>query len=1340
MTLDLSDCGFYGPALPPPFVRFELPGLLEKLGLSTNQHGKRFERNWTALRRQLRWSGGPQSICMHVIAPLARLLGFSPPRPQQPVMTREGAEDGGWMMHGPSGFRLRCWAFASGTDLDSPSRDGRAYRFSPMRSAQRVLLASREPMALLTDGEELRLLVSDPARSGSHIAVPLLGAGGWRSCNLAPDSYRLVLALASPKGIAALSQIVEAARFSQVRVTKDLRIQARQAIEGFLQGVLSNPTNNADGKLQDCAEALWQEALIIVYRLLFIVRLECASDPARSFSFASSSIWRTVLSPNRVLAPLVRRALDQGDDTGRMLEDGLRVAFRLFRDGLSCSEVCIPSLGGALFGVETTPLLDRLVWGERGVAILLDRLLWTAPKGRARERIHYGSLDVEELGHIYEALLELEPGIAAAPMVRLRRAKLEVVVSETQAKRHRNAGGAAGRTTWVEDIRAGQFYLRAGLGRKSSGAYYTPHPFVRFLVREALAPQVAQRSPDADPDPAAILALKVVDPAIGSGHFLVEACRFLGEALYAACRMCDEGAATAEVAAVTAPAEHRARLLARAAALRRRIADLPDPDGLLGAYLPSRATEGSGGGISQSRALAICRRLVAVHCLYGVDSNPLAIELAKISLWLESYADGLPLTFLDHRLVVGDSIGGAFFSSLLTLPVTRTELDPLLARNVGARLNQALHAALREVTAIEATVGSSAADLVLKSGAKQRLDAALAPLRLLAQAWSGAVMLAQRDSDDEWLALARSVADSGTWPDVLTRRQSALLAVGRHTLPWDLVFPEVFHPDGRAGGFDVVLSNPPWDVVQPNTDEFLAGFDLSVLDAVNSRAARAVRARLLADQRVARAWSEYRDGFVRQHRLMDRLYRHQKASTDGTVMGGKLDLYRVFAERMMEITGAEGTIGMVVPSAFHANEGATAIRQLYLTQAEIKQCWSFENRNALFDIHARYRFDLIVAQRPGPTTRLNCAFYLHEFEQLGDPHRLITYDRDLIDASCNRHGTLLELRDRADLVVAQKILANKARIRDTGVILSREIHMTDDAASFESLANASHTSRREDRYLVLHEGKTIHQFCDRWDTPPRFALRIGSLGGKSVEASRYYRAACREIARSTDERTAIATLLPPGTLCGHTISVERRPMQRANATALALVAMMNSFAFDWALRQKVGVHVSIYILAGLPLPECSAKAKAFLAHGALRLCCNHAGFAPLWQEQLGNAWSETSPDHTWPAIPAEPDRWRLRAAMDAVVASGYGLSRAEYTRILGSFSHKSFPAAADLCLAAFDELARIGLGAFCHLHDPYRDVPLVAALAQPIIDLPAAPAPQRGLLHGKIHTVAPEPS
>ena len=169
-----------------------------------------------------------------------------------------------------------------------------------------------------------------------------------------------------------------------------------------------------------------------------------------------------------------------------------------------------------------------------------------------------------------------------------------------------------------------------------------------------------------------------------------------------------------------------------------------------------------------------------------------------------------------------------------------------------------------------------------------------------------------------------------------------------------------------------------------------------------------------------------------------------------------------------------------------------------------------------------------------------------------------------------------------------------------------------------------------------------------------------------------------------------------------------------------LVSVMNSFPFDWMIRQKVGVHVSIYILSELPLPMLVAGADTFLAHGCLRLCCNDAAFAPLWCDQLSAVWSESRPPQSWPAIPAESDRWHLRATMDAAVAHGYALSRREYERILGSFRHKSFAAAPGLCLAAFDELARIGQDAFCRRHDPYWDIPLVTTLAHPIIDLPVA--------------------
>jgi hypothetical protein len=103
------------------------------------------------------------------------------------------------------------------------------------------------------------------------------------------------------------------------------------------------------------------------------------------------------------------------------------------------------------------------------------------------------------------------------------------------------------------------------------------------------------------------------------------------------------------------------------------VEDLPDPNNELLAYLPSRAAEGEESGLSQKKAEAMCRRLVAVHCLYGVDKNPLAVELAKLSLWLESYAEGLPLTFLDHRLICGDSLTGPFFEHLLTFPKSRQD-------------------------------------------------------------------------------------------------------------------------------------------------------------------------------------------------------------------------------------------------------------------------------------------------------------------------------------------------------------------------------------------------------------------------------------------------------------------------------------------------------------------------------------------------------------------------------------------------------------------------------------------------------------------------------------------
>jgi hypothetical protein len=725
-----SDCQFIGPLLTPGFVAHALPALLSRHNLCPRE----LEAAWGRVQRGLRdfgSIGGPIRVLHCIVEPIAAAFGYREILREPSIETREGAEDGGYLLRASDSRSLRVWAIGSDAALDILPKRNPSMRTSPLRGASRVLRARREWSGLVTNGETLRLLICDPNGPDSQIVISLSGRTGWESQPNMPDSYRLIATLASPMGIAEMGDIFDAARLHQTEVTKTLRSQARACIEDFLQGVLDQ--NGGAGSGPD-PQLMWRQALTIAYRLLFILKLESLSDRGGGFSFATSESWRRSLSPNRALGPLVRRHLDLGHDTGHLLEDGLRAVFRVCREGLLHSALSIAPLGGVLFDPATTQFLDGLRWGEHAVALLLDRLLWTVPRGRERERVHYGSLDVEELGRVYESLLDLEPDIAKSPMVRIWRGRLEAVVPANS-----DFGIGSGR---IQRIPEGHFFLRSGLGRRTGGSYYTPNDLVRFLVRESLAPLVNRL--DETTDPGAILRIKVFDPAMGSGHFLVEACRFLADALYEKCCHCD-ALGTEEA--------------------RRAIDSLPDPDRRLSSYLPMRSIDQSETGLSRVRALAICRRLVTVHCLYGADRDPRAVELAKLSLWLESFAEGLPLTFLDHRMVAGDSIAGPFFSDLASLPVGGGELDPLLARGVTGRLRDLIGQAMTQVRTLEASIGGSIADVLSKEAAKSRLDQLLSPLRALARAWSGAVICNAREVNDEWLALARAVSDTGDLPD-----------------------------------------------------------------------------------------------------------------------------------------------------------------------------------------------------------------------------------------------------------------------------------------------------------------------------------------------------------------------------------------------------------------------------------------------------------------------------------------------------------------------------------------------------------------------------------------------
>lgn len=1165
MTVDGDDCTVFGGALPEGFVRGDLADWLLRRGLLSAPSA------WRELRAVISDLSPQAGGARELLAPLAAVLGYAPPRRAAPVRTREGLEDGGFLLRRDA-TELRVWCADGGEALDAPRRTARSHRGSPVRRAQRVLYARRETRGLLLSAREVRLLICDPARADGMLGFDVTGWDRARP----PDSFLLLHALARPEAAQAIPELIEAGRLNQARVTAALRAQARDGLLGFLDAVARRPDNAA---LLPDAQTLWAQGLILIYRLLFVLKLESGTygKKAGGSRVTESMLWRQALSPGSVLAPLVRRVLDDGAPSGHLLEGGVRALFAVCRDGLDAGETQIPPLAGALFSTAAMAGLEALCWGEHAVALLLDRLLWTAG-AQGRERVRYAALDVEELGHVYEGLLDQQP---------------------------RSSGG--------------RFALQGGPGRKASGSFYTPRAFVRFLVQHTLGPIVAERSPPDAPQPAAILGIRVVDPAAGSGHFLVEACRFLADALYTACLACDADPAR-----------------------RTRLDCLPSAE-VLTAYLPSRAAEGRAWGASEDHARALCRRMVAVNCLYGVDRNPLAVELAKVALWLESHAEGLPLTFLDHRLVVGDSLSGPLLAQMTTLPVTGSAVDPLLAGAVVQEIERVRAGAAAAVSALNATVGRDLQDQQRKDAAKARLDRLLAPWRDLARAWAGAVMLGLPMADDEWLGLARHVARTADWPARLTPVQARLMKAGAASLGWDAIFPEVFS-NGRSG-FDAVLCNPPWEVVQANGAEFRAG--------------------VTTDE------AAYREGFAHAHRVAGRLYRCQNGGSPS-----RLDTFRVFAERVLHLTDRSGAIGMVVPSAFHANDGAAATRRLFFDVARIEHCLSFENRRRFFDIHASFRFALLVARRPGPTEAIRCGFYLHDLAEADAPGRTVTYDRAFIETTGGEGLGFLELRTAQDMAIARRMFLGRQTLaawcEARGMRLGREMNITDDAHRVMPVGSG--------RGLVFHEGKTIHQFTDHWSAP-RYAVPLKALTDRPawVDASGCFRLALRKIARSTDERTAIAAILPPGSVCNDTAPVERTPRARPNASALVLCAVLNSFPFDWALRQKVAATVNLFLLESCPVCPLSAEAERMLAFGALRLCCNHAGFAPLWAEQMGAVWLGA-----WPVVPESAERWRIRAEMDAVIAQAYGLTRRQYGRILESFSHRAWPEMPAWCLAAFD--------------------------------------------------------
>ncbi len=966
----------------------------------------------------------------------------------------------------------------------------------------------------------------------------------------------------------------------------------------------------------------------------------------------------------------------------------------------------LPPYNGGLFARQAAPMLERVRLSDAVLAPIIHNLSRT--EGELGPRyVNYRDMTVQQLGSIYERLLEREP--ARTPDGRI-------------------------------EVRPNSY------ARKDSGSFYTPQPLVDLIVERTLTPLLeeckaafqakavalqsdtrakAARVADLRPlDPAAAaLNLKILDPAMGSGHFLVTAVDYLSDAI----------ADLVEYAPTAAPwleDAYTSPLLERIAAIH--------------ADILARA-EAANWVIDRPQLTdqAIIRRMVLKRCIYGVDKNPLTVELAKVSLWLHSFTVGAPLSFLDHHLRCGDSLIGLrvhdAVQELSRLGGFTSASAIQAAENAAGgmqRIEEMSDADIAEVEASAALfreVEKTTSDLRglldtlcgvnwLAAGMKKRQRAEYeAPLQ--------AVIISQEEKAFSLLSggpdsvdPADPVRQHTTWPAFTEIWRGAAEVADREAiLHWEVAFPGVWQrwqDDQPAGGFDAIIGNPPWDQIEQAEVEWFAFHDEEIADADTAAERKAlIRQRMESgDELVA----EFQAARTRAAEM--RAY--AKASDHFPLLsGGKVNIYSLFVERAINLIKPDGIVGLLTPSGIYADKTAARFFRTVSTTRRVSGLFDFENRRKgtqlppfFRDVDDRFKFcAFIFGGEVRHFPHIDCSFFLHDSAALDDPNRCFTMtvsDFNLVNPNT---GTAPILRTRTDYEITLGVYERHPVLVDRSSGEDRKawpvrykqglFNMTSDSHLFrtaEELDNngfypvqGNRWKKGEDLYLPLYQGRMIHQFDHRANSVqvnpenthnPYFSVEVSETEHadpsflpqtrywvpsdeveKEVPKSNGWFLAFRDVARTNDRRTMIVAVLP-WVGCGHKVPLLLPTTANFGADSAAfLIGNLNCISLDYVIRQKMqSTNVAWYIVEQLPVIAPAdydrafgpTTARALVRHHVLRLTYTAHDMAPFARD-LGY----DGPPFIW----NEEERRHLRARLDALYFHLYGLSRADAAYILDTF-------------------------------------------------------------------------
>ncbi len=790
------------------------------------------------------------------------------------------------------------------------------------------------------------------------------------------------------------------------------------------------------------------------------------------------------------------------------------------------------------------------------------------------------------------------------------------------------------------------------INQKAFGAYYTRPEITEYLCDRTINKWIVERSNQHYPrkqfasisellinldSPLCEILIKdilpqlsILDPACGSGAFLVAAMKTL-IAIYSG---------------VIGTIELRGD-----SKLKQWLAEVRKSHPSLGYYIKKRI-------ISDN--------------LYGVDIMEEATEIAKLRLFLalvaaaQSVTELEPLPNIDFNIMSGNSLIGLIRVDEKSFNLMGEEniLQSLTAQNYQAILaekNRSIELYKEHAFQLGEVQGTPQENRLqmLRNHIEDVNRESLVKLnQILLDEFSGKLSIKYESAQLTGKAKKRLLT--------LSDMQSL------KPFHWGYHFDKLIT---EKGGFDVIITNPPWEVFKPQAKEFFSQHsDLVTKNKMDIKTFEKEQKKLLTNPEIAQAWLEYQSQYphVSLYFRSSEQYKNQISIVNGKKQGTDINLYKLFVEQCFNLLHPRGECGIVIPSGIYTDLGTKQLREMLFSQTNVTGLFCFENRKTIFEgVDSRFKFVILTFEKNKQTLSFPVEFMRHDVEELQRfPHKdSLVISVDLIRKLSPDSLSVMEFKQDIDIHIAEKMsrfpMLGETLPDTWNLKLTSEFHMTNDSHLFK-------TEPAQGR-LPLYEGKMIHQFTHQYALPKYWLdekearqalLKRGEVDKGQILDYQTYRLGFRSVSSSTNERSLISSLIPKSVFCGNSLSVseyEQNNFQENEAFKFFIVTMLNSFLIDWMLRQKVSANINMFYIYQLPIPRLKEGDRYFeeIVEKASKLICVSEEFDELAKE-VGIGSHKNG-------VTEETERAKIRAKLDAIVGHLYELNEIEFQHILSTF-------------------------------------------------------------------------